>query len=83
MTQADIVKNLKGQLSKDPLRGFELEVFEPGIRQDGDWWYVPINPKNPEVSSFDYAPQLGKVEDFFEKSFDTKVLLIPASGVGE
>jgi len=83
MTQTEVVSEVRGQLLQGPLQEFGLDVFESGIRQDGEWWYVPITPKNSLVSSFDYASKLHKVEEFFEKSLHTKLLLIPASGVGE
>jgi len=77
MTRGEIIDRIKQRLTQDKIREFELEVFETGVRQDDDWWYVPVSTKKESVSAFDYAPLLSKIEEEF-KTEGARLLLIPA-----
>jgi hypothetical protein len=81
MTREKVIDTIKQRLTQAEIRQFELEVFEPGVRKDDDWWYVPVSTKKERVSAFDYAPLLSKIEEEFEEKFQdegTRLLLIPA-----
>ncbi len=60
--------------------GITFDVIEDGVRQDGDWWYVPVLatrngrdvPREVTVNVF------ANVEDELEQQHQVTVLLIPA-----
>jgi hypothetical protein len=60
--------------------GITFDLVEDGIRQDGDWWYVPILaarnghdvPRALTVNLF------ANIEDEFEQQHGVSVLLFPA-----
>jgi hypothetical protein len=60
--------------------GITFDVIEDGVRQDGDWWYVPVLatrngrdvPRELAVNVF------ANVEDEFEQQHNVSVLFVPA-----
>ena len=78
--RSKLIGKLRTLLGAGNLRPFDLEVFEEGVRREGEWWYVPISPQKDNVRTFDYAPLLNEIEERFELE-GTKLLLIPASGL--
>jgi hypothetical protein len=60
--------------------GITFDVIEDGVRQDGDWWYVPVLatrngrdvPRELAVNVF------ANVEDEFEQQHHVSVLFVPA-----
>lgn len=77
MTQGELISRVKGPLTGAEVSRFRLEVFEPCIRRNDDWWYVPVFARQYDVHAFDYAPLLNRIEEVFEAE-GTRLLLIPA-----
>jgi len=78
MTRDDLIKRVKDFLKGPDLKSFELQVFESGVRQDDDWWYIPIAPQADGVRAFDYAGKLHSFEESLENKEGVKVLIIPS-----
>jgi hypothetical protein len=57
--------------------GATLEVLPEGIRQDQEWWYVPIRPSIQPTRRYEYYETLADVEKEVEKSDHLTVLLVP------
>lgn len=74
--QTALVKRIQTLLESAEARKFILRMDETAIRQEDDWWYVPVAPGVPNVNAFDYAPILNRIEEQFE-SEGTKLLLVP------
>ncbi len=57
--------------------GATLEVVPQGIRQDREWWYVPIRPNIQPAKRFEYYEALATVEQEVQKFEHLTVLLVP------
>ena len=77
MTRNQIIEELKTRLASEFARPFDLHLFEDGIRQEDDWWYVPVSSGIADANAFQYSPILNRIEEEFETQ-GTKLLLIPA-----
>jgi len=78
MTQGERISRVKGRPTGDEVSRVRLEVFEPGVRRDDDWWYVPVCARQPDIRAFEYAALLNRIEEEFEAE-GTGLLLIPAA----
>ena len=47
------------------------------MQQEGNWWYVVVQPDKEDVRSSQYAASLEAIEDEIETSDKVKVLLVP------
>jgi len=60
--------------------GLKFEIIEDGVREDGDWWYVPVIatragkdvPREVTVNIF------ANIEDDLEENHHLTVLFVPA-----
>ncbi len=57
--------------------GVTLDVVPDGVRQDQDWWYVPVRPSAQPCKRFEYYETLAEVENEIQKSEHLTVLLLP------
>ncbi|MGC8623842.1 MAG: hypothetical protein ACP5VQ_01090 [Phycisphaerae bacterium] len=72
-----VSKVVEKYLKKHQPRNYKLVVKQAGSKQDGDWWYILVQPDKKTVSSFDYASRLAKTEDELSENEHLKVLLVP------
>ena len=57
--------------------GATLQVVEQGVRQDQDWWYVPVRPSIQPAKRYEYYETLADIEKELEKSEHVTILLVP------
>ena len=57
--------------------GAVLEVVAEGVRQDQEWWYVPVRPSVQPPRRYEYYEALAGVEKELQKSERLTVLLVP------
>ena len=57
--------------------GAVLEVVTQGVRQDQEWWYVPVRPSVQPAKRYEYYEALAGVEKELQKSEHLTVLLVP------
>ena len=78
MTRDELVSHLKTRFELVG-HGLEFAIVHDGVRQEADWWYVPVIATRRghgvarEVSVNIYA----NVEDEFEQQHGVSVLIIP------
>jgi hypothetical protein len=61
--------------------GISFEIIEAGVRQDGEWWYVPVianGPKGQTLTHEMLVNTYANVEEDVSEALDTNVLVIPA-----
>ena len=58
--------------------GATLDVVPEGVRQDHDWWYVPVRPSIQPAKRYEYYETLAEIENELGKQEDLTILLIPA-----
>lgn len=74
----EIVERVESALrAARPQNGYALRVVADGVRQEDDWWYVPVSPDRSGVRAHEYAELLTEIEDRLREQVDLKVLLIP------
>ena len=81
MERDQLIESVKQQLD-DIGHGFKFEVVEGGVRQDDEWWYVPVVATGPngatpprEFLITTYA----NIEDELGQALGVNLLLIPAA----
>lgn len=77
-TTQKIIEAVRKHLSSRHPGGAVLEVVPEGIRQDREWWYVPVRPSIRPPKRFEYYEALAEVENEVQKSDHLTVLLVPS-----
>ena len=78
--------NITDQQGIKELVGNYLELHQPsnyrlnivGMRRDGEYYYVVVQPSRDDIRSYDYYNILAEVEDEIELHEKVNVLLVPA-----
>lgn len=56
---------------------YRLTVFADGVQQDGDWWYVLVQPDREDIPAYDYYGRLAEAEISLKDAENVNVLLVP------
>ena len=76
-TIEQVIDAVRKQLKDHHPGGAVLEVVTQGIRQNQDWWYVPVRPSIQPTKRYEYYEALANVENELQKSENLTVLLVP------
>ena len=76
-TRARIIEIAEKYLEPHQPKDYRLHVRPKGLRQDGDYWYVVVQPDKEDVRSYDYYGRLAEAENDIEENEDLKILLVP------
>lgn len=72
-----VVEAVRKHLSGKHPGGAVLEVVPEGVRQDREWWYVPVRPSIRPAKRFEYYEALAEVESELQKTEHLTILLLP------
>lgn len=72
-----VIDAVRRHLSGKHPGGAILEVVPEGIRQDREWWYVPVRPSIRLTKRFEYYEVLAEVESELQKTENLTILLLP------
>ena len=61
------------------LRDIAVTVLTQGVREDGDWLYVPVQATPEPSPRYPYYEALGDIEDEAKARFGCEILLVPVS----
>lgn len=75
-----IAEEAKVELTRPSLKRFKFRVFVERAWLQGNHWFVPIESGRSDLSAYDYAKHLNRIEDKFEKR-GINVTLFPAAGL--
>jgi hypothetical protein len=78
MSKSEITELMRNYLRERDFSGMTLEVVEKGVRQDGDWWLVPVRPTEYLPKTYYYYDQLVNLEDELREKENVEVLLVPS-----
>ena len=71
------IKELVGKyLETHQPSGYRLNIV--GMRRDGDYYYVVVQPSREDIRSYDYYNILAEVEGEIEEQEKVNILLVPA-----
>ena len=76
-TRQQIIEIAEKYLEPHQPKDYRLNVRPKGLRQDGDYWYVVVQPDKEDVRSYDYYGRLAEAENDIEENEDLKILLVP------
>ena len=78
MTGHEVAELVREGLSRQRNGGIRIDVIEEGVRQDGDWWHVPVKPENEPPRTYAYYDTLATVEEEITESNHLNILLVPS-----
>jgi hypothetical protein len=79
MDEHQVRKIVSEALARPQSAGVGYQVLAEGIRQDGDWWYVPVARQPRADGIYQYYEDLTRAEDYIEAQHQVHVLLVPAA----
>ncbi len=79
LTRQDVGKKVEQSLIQHQRPGWRVEVVRKGIRQEDDWWYVPVRPDQETLRTIQYYDLLAEVEEELQDEQDLSILLVPVS----
>ena len=78
MEKSKVLDLIESYLQPHQPLDYRLNVSREGVRQDGNWWYVVVQPDRDDVRSLDYSAIMSQTEDELEEKEHLKVLLVPS-----
>jgi hypothetical protein len=79
MNTQQVVDLVQRYLNVHDLSEAPIEVLPQSVRQDGDWWYVPVRPVHQLPKSYRYYEELTEIEAELKDRENIDVLLVPAA----
>ncbi len=77
MSENEVLDIVEDYFSQHQPREYHLNVLRQGVRRDGDWWYVAVQPTPPDVRAREYSDVMEQAEDTIKTQTNLKVLLLP------
>ena len=62
-------------------RRFQFDVIEAGVRQDGEWWYVPVlahGPEGAEPTHEFIVNAYANIEERLQEQEHVNIMFVPA-----
>ena len=79
LTNADkrdeILKLAQGALERYQPRDYRVEATD--VLEDGDWFYVVVQPNKEGIRNYDYFDILARAEEEIQTNQQRNVLLVP------
>jgi hypothetical protein len=83
MPVEELISLINDHLKNEHPGGATLSIVPEGIRQDDDWWYVPVKSDRIPDRLFEYYEALANVESQIEEDNQVTVLFIPVDTENE
>ena len=77
MSNEQLAQMVENRLQKYHPGGATLHVLANDIRQEGEYWYVPVLPTIQPKHTFEYYDALAEVETDLSLNEKLKIWLIP------
>jgi len=78
LTKRNIAELVRGYLSKIRMDGLTVEVVDRGVRQEEQWWYVPVRTNKEPRRLYRLYEELAEVECDIEDKENLHVFIVPA-----
>ena len=79
IAQEDVLRRVRAGLEKHSRPGWNIELLDAQVRQEDDWWYVPVRPGNQTRRGVEYYDILAEVEGELQDELHLNVLLVPTA----
>lgn len=81
MNRDEVIRMAREALSQVDRR-FRFDVIEAGVRQDGEWWYVPVvaeGPNGVEPPHEFVVNVYANIEEKLQEEQHLNVMFVPAA----
>ena len=79
MSRSEIADIVRKYLRERQFSGMTLEVLDKAVRQDGEWWFVPVRPTEQLPKTYYYYDELASLEEEMRDKEHVEVLLVPSA----
>jgi hypothetical protein len=77
VTKEKVLQLVREQLQNHRPGGVTLDAVAESIRQQDEYWYVPVLPSAQPPRMFEYYEALAEIESTLEESEQLQVWLVP------
>lgn len=77
MSETETLNIVEEYVNRHQTPAFRLSVSRQGVRHEGDWWYVVVEPEPEDIRARDYRDLMEQVEEEIKSEKQLKVLLVP------
>lgn len=77
MNEDEVLNTVETLVNQRQPPAYHLDVLRQGVRHDGNWWYVVVQPTPPDIRARDYANIMEQVEEQIKMQHNINVLLVP------
>lgn len=79
MSKKDVVQRVNHYLKSHQFDGLTVKIVEGAVREDDDWWYVPVRPSSQGAITYQYYGVLTDIEGELKQNDHLDVLLVPSA----
>ena len=76
LSKEDVKDVVSQYLAPHQPSGYQLRIT--GVKQDGDYYYVVVQPSRDDIRSYDYYNLLAETENDIEEKENLNIMLVPA-----
>lgn len=77
LIQEQVIDLVEKVLRKTVQPPYSVSLIRESIRQENDWWYIPVQLSPPMSRTYQYYDILSDVEVQLQEEHDVNVLLVP------
>lgn len=77
MSETQVLDLVEQYIRQRQTPEFQLHVIREGVRHQGDWWYVVVQPDPPDISARTYQDAMEEAEEEMDQREHVNVLLLP------
>ncbi len=82
-SQREISGRVQQRLDSERLGPVRFTILMEGVRQEDDWWYVPVQPSEEPAKTSDYYDLLARVQTELLEEDDLNIVFIPTAPESE
>lgn len=75
--EQNIIRLARQYLAPYQPSDYQLIVEDTGVKEQGDWFVVPVHATKNDARPFDYYGRLAEAEADLEDALEMNVLLVP------
>ncbi len=77
MSETEVLDKVEQYIRQRQPQEFQLNVVRQGVRHEGNWWYVVVQPVPPDISARTYQEVMEEAEEDMDQREHVNVLLLP------
>ncbi len=77
MSETQVLDLVEQHIRQRQSSEFELNVVREGVRHEGNWWYIVVQPNPPDINARTYQNAMEEAEEDMDQREHVNVLLLP------